>query len=97
MYNIRRSTQFKKDIKLCFKRNYDLSLIAVAINNLKETGTLPDKYLPHPLQGKYKVMNIWECHIESDWLMLWYITGTDNPDFEGEIIFVRTGTHSDIF
>ncbi|GHT21842.1 addiction module toxin, RelE/StbE family [Bacteroidia bacterium] len=97
MYNVRRSSQFKKDIKLCSKRNWNLPMIAVAMNILQEKGTLPDTYLPHPLHGKYKALNIWECHIEPDWLLLWYITETDDPAFEGEIIFVRTGTHSDIF
>ena len=97
MYNIRRSGQFKKDIKICSKRNCDLSPIVAAMNMLRKTGTLPDEYLPHPLQGKYKALNIWECHIKPDWLLLWYITETDDPAFEGEIIFVRTGTHSDIF
>lgn len=35
---------------------------------LAETKTLPEKYLPHPLQGDYK--GYMECHILPDWLLI---------------------------
>jgi mRNA-degrading endonuclease YafQ of YafQ-DinJ toxin-antitoxin module len=31
MYSIRRTGQFKKDVKLCVKRGYDLSLLSKAM------------------------------------------------------------------
>lgn len=88
MYVPKQISQFKKDFKLCIKRNYNMELIEVAIKILCETGTLPPKYLPHPLSGKYK--GDWEAHIEPNWLLIWYIK-------EKIIYFVRTGTHSDLF
>jgi addiction module toxin, RelE/StbE family len=49
---------------------------------------LAAKHLDHPLSGKYK--NRRECHIESDWLVIYKIV-------RNEIIFERTGTHADLF
>ncbi len=49
---------------------------------------LPEKYSLHKLSGKYK--NYWECHIEPDWLLIFYL---DNEVLRLE----RTGTHSDLF
>jgi mRNA interferase YafQ len=88
MYTAKRTGRFKSDFKLCIKREYNMSLIETAMRILLETGTLPHKYLPHPLKGNY--MGFWECHIEPNWLMIWYSN-------EDEITFVRTGIHSDLF
>jgi len=46
------------------------------------------KHRDHPLIGNYKGFR--ECHIESDWLLVYKVT-------DEEIIFVRTGTHADLF
>jgi mRNA interferase YafQ len=51
--------------------------------------TLEARYRVHPLRGDYT--GHWECHIEPDFLLIWYYA-------EGnEIVFVRTGSHSDLF
>lgn len=34
----------------------------------------------------------WECHIEPDWLMTW-----EQNDMELTLLFLQTGTHSDLF
>lgn len=47
------------------------------------------KHRPHLLSGDYA--GYWECHISSDWIMIYQL-----PNDE-EIIFYRTGTHSDLF
>ncbi|MCH3986261.1 MAG: type II toxin-antitoxin system YafQ family toxin [Prevotella sp.] len=36
---------------------------------LGNVGSLPAKYKPHKLKGKYS--GYWECPIESDWLLAW--------------------------
>ena len=50
-------------------------------------GTSP-KNREHKLVGKYN--GLWECHVEPDWLLVYKVTTT-------EAIFVRTGSHSDLF
>ena len=74
-YHIRYSGRFKKSYKLCKRRGLDMSRFEQVIRLLAETGSLPAKYRPHILTGKYA--GIWECHIESDWLMLWKQNDTE--------------------
>lgn len=52
---------------------------------------LPIKFKPHKLKGK-KGNATWECHIEPDWLMVW-----EQVDIELHLLFLQTGTHSDLF
>ena len=47
-------------------------------------------YNPHPIKGNYK--GCMECHIQSDWLLIW-----KQDDNKLELIMVDTGTHSDLF
>jgi mRNA interferase YafQ len=68
----------------------DLDLLERALSLLERTGKLPIEYKPHKLSGNYK--NCWECHIESDWLLIWQQNGT-----EFTLLFLETGTHSDLF
>ena len=89
-YAIRYSGRFKKSYKLCKRRGLDMSHFEQVVRLLAETGSLPAKYRPHILTGKYA--GIWECHIEPDWLMLW-----KQNDTELILLLLDTGTHSDIF
>lgn len=90
MYSIDYTNRFKKDLKRCQKRGLDLQLILDAIALLKTTGTLPMSYRPHKLSGNR--VGQWECHIEPDWLMIW-----EQNDMELTLLFLQTGTHSDLF
>jgi len=80
--------QFKKDFELCIKHGYNMQLIKDVMVVLEEGESLPLKNKDHPLQGNY--LNYRECHIQSDWLLI-YQTNTET------IVFVRTGTHSELF
>jgi len=90
MYSIDYTKRFKKDLKRCQKRGLDLQLILDAIALLRTTGTLPAKYRPHKLLGDRDGQ--WECHIQPDWLMTW-----NQNDMELTLLFLQTGTHSDLF
>jgi mRNA interferase YafQ len=90
VYDLAFSGQFKKDAKLCKKRNYDFSLLENVLIQLRKKGELPVLYRPHTLSGNYT--GHWECHIKPDWLMIW------KQDDVNKIVFLeRTGTHSDLF
>ena len=89
-YQIEISTRFKKDYKLAQKRGYNMNLLKEVIDILANGEQLPEKYLDHPLLGDY--MGSRECHIESDWLLIYRI--------EKDLLVLgltRTGTHSDLF
>ncbi len=89
-YHLIYATKFKKDIKLCQKRNYDFTILKQVIELLEVKGKLPLSYKPHVLSGDYS--NHWECHIKPDWLLIW-----TQDEENKEIYLVRTGTHSDLF
>ena len=90
MYNIEYTNQFKKDLRLCQRQGRDMKKIYSVISLLGETGTLPKKYKPHRLIGNYK--GKWECHIQSDWLLIW-----EQFDNELRMIMTNTGTHSELY
>lgn len=83
-----RTTQFKRDVKLAEKRKKDMSKIKAIMTKLVNEQSLDPKNRNHKLTGDYK--NHWECHIEPDWLLIYRLTST-------EVIFERTGSHSDLF
>jgi len=89
MYTLSFSNKFKRDFIRCKKRNFPITKIEEIFILLAQTGTVPDRFKPHKLVGNYS--NCWECHIESDWLLIWH------PLNENEIYLIRTGTHSDLF
>ncbi|MDR0872393.1 MAG: type II toxin-antitoxin system YafQ family toxin [Prevotellaceae bacterium] len=90
MYQIKYTNTFKKDVKRAAKRGYDISLLEKAIDLLQETGKLPPEYKPHILSGNYA--GKYECHIKPDWLMIW-----EQNDTYLTLLFLNTGTHSDLF
>ena len=90
MYKISFTNRFKKDVLRCQKRGMDISLVSVAIAILKEKGVLPPSYRPHKLTGDHTGQ--WECHLKPDWIMVW-----EQNDRELQLLFLYTGTHSDIF
>ncbi len=90
MYSVLFETKFKKDFKLAKKRGLKIPLLEEVLKILSEKGKLPSKYKPHLLKGNYT--GYWECHIESDWLLIW------KQDDEIKLVsLTRTGTHSDLF
>ena len=89
-YNVKTTKRFDKEMIRWRKRGYNMQLIVEAIHLLEATGSLPAKYRPHKLSGN--LQGVWECHIEPDWLMTW-----NQNDTELTLLFLRTGTHSDLF
>jgi len=90
MYSIYFTNRFKKDVKRCKKRGYDLSVLTKAIDLLQKTGKLPPQFKTHILKGKYE--GLYECHLKPDWLLVW-----EQNDNELTLLFMTTGTHSDLF
>jgi len=90
VYKIKTSKRFEKDFVKCAKRNFNLELLGKALEILESTGSLPRNYKPHILSGNFS--GYWECHIKTDWLLIWKI-----DDKTRVIELVRTGTHADLF
>ena len=81
---------FRKDHKLMHKRNKDMGKLTEVMSLLINEKPLLQSHKNHPLHGEYKGKR--ECHIEPDWLLIYKIE-TDKR----EVIFYRTGTHSDLY
>jgi len=82
------SKQFSKDIKSIQNREKSQNKLKVVIQKLVNGERLNPIYKDHKLIGNYKGRR--ECHLEPNWLLIYKIK-------EDEIIFERTGTHSDLF
>jgi mRNA interferase YafQ len=66
-----------------------LAELKVLLDLLINEQPIPEEYFPPPLVGNYRGCS--ECHIESDFLLIWI-------DAERDIIeLVRLGTHSELF
>ena len=90
MYTIRFTGEFKRQMKLCERRGYDMELLRTAIRILSTEGELPEMYQPHLLHGNREGQ--WECHIQPNWLLVW-----EQHDKELVLVMLNTGTHSDLF
>jgi mRNA interferase YafQ len=84
--------QFKKDRKRAISRGWDVDHLDEVMRRLIDGEQLEATYKVHPLRGN--CVGHSECHIESDFLLIWYYAEGDDGE---EIVFVRTGTHSDLF
>ena len=80
--------QFKRDYKRAKKQNKDIDKLRSVIELLIQRKPMPAKYRDHKLTGDSKEHR--DCHIESDWLLIYRFDGDD-------LILERTGSHSDLF
>lgn len=89
-YTVEPTNRFKKDLKLCKNRGYDIEKIAEIIKKLANGEKLPDRNKDHSLSGNWDGYR--ECHILPDWLLIYQY-------YEDEVILLltRTGTHSDLY
>lgn len=89
MRKLKKSTQFKKDLKRYLHSANKLLALKVVTKSLEETGRVPAVYSPHKLHGPYE--GCLECHIEDDFLLIWIDESTNI------IKLVRLGSHHELF
>lgn len=90
IYNIKPTSQFKKDLKTIQRRGYNLVLLTEVIQMLADGEPLPEKNRDHSLSGVFSGCR--ECHILPDWLLIYELSDNDLI-----LYLTRTGTHSDLF
>ena len=86
---------FRKDWeRLSRSGRYDLGrLKAVMLLLIANDAPLGPEWLDHPLKGEWAGFR--ECHVGGDFLLIYRL-----DDLAGKadaIVFVRTGTHADLF
>lgn len=89
MKQLQPTTQFKKDLKRYKHQPKLLAELKALLDLLINEQPIAEAYFPHPLVGNYK--GCLECHIESDFLLIWI---DDKRDI---IELVRLGTRSELF
>jgi len=82
------TTQFERDLRLMQRRGKSIDKLKAVLTKLIDEEPLAERQLDHPLTGNYRGRR--ECHIEPDWLLIYKLV-------DEEIIFERTGTHTDLF
>jgi len=82
------STRFQKEYKLSQKRGCDIDKLDKILSDLVQEIPLPPRNKDHSLSGNYTGCR--ECHIQGDWLLIYRYDGDD-------VVFMRAGTHSDLF
>ena len=87
-YQIRRSTQFKRDVKRAIKRGKDIEQLFFVVQELAEGRRLAGHYQDHPLKGQYKDKR--DCHLDPDWILIYTV-------LNNELVLYRTGSHADLF
>ena len=89
-YEVKFTSQFKRDLKLATKQNKDLTKLFLVINDLSDGKALDARYHDHELSGNYR--GVRECHIEPDWLLVYEI-----HDEVLVLMLYRLGSHSVLF
>ena len=88
-YEVKFTTQFKKDLKLAKKQNKDIEKLFEVVELLANGEKLDFKYKDHDLSGNYKGTR--ECHIEPDWLLVY--------EYQNDVLVLmlyRLGSHSEL-
>ena len=88
MRRIKFKTRCERDLKRMKRRGKNQEDFLAVVNLLAVHGHLPVTHRPHKLSGEKD--GVWECHIESDWLLTYEVS-------DSEVLLIRTGTHADLF
>ncbi len=83
------TSQYKRDYKRFRNNPAKLRKLFAILQMLQEEIPIPQEYSPHMLSGNYA--NYMECHIEGDFLLIWFDRSADIIDL------VRLGSHSELF
>lgn len=97
MYEASYSSRFNRDIKACKKRHWNMDSLKQAMTDLLSSDgiSLNPRYKDHALVGSMQGYRA--IHVDSapnppkdQWVLLYKIFGN-------ELIFVRTGTHEEVY
>ena len=89
IYDIKRTTQFKKDVKLMLKQGRDIQALLDVVELLRTDTPLPEQFRDHALSGNWFGKR--ECHLDPDWLLIY-----EKHANLLLLTLLRTGSHSTI-
>ena len=71
IYTVDTTNKFNKQLKKVFKQGKDIEKLIYVVECLVNKKTLASKYKDHQLIDDKNYKNCRECHIESDWLLIY--------------------------
>jgi mRNA interferase YafQ len=89
MFEIKRTSAFKKDLKQLIRQGKDLARMQIVVDELAAGRTLDPKYQDHALTGSWKGFR--DCHIQPDWVLLYKVEKKALV-----LTLTRTGTHAEL-
>ncbi len=90
-YEVKFSKSFKKQLKKVLKQGKDIDKLLDIVDILAKKEKLDKKYRDHSLHSDKYFKNCRECHIESNWLLVYkYLENVL------VLLLVGTGSHSDL-
>lgn len=91
---IRLTPKCERDLKRLRKKHFNLERFQTVVEHIikNDDDILFRVYKDHALKGNWQGFR--ECHIESDWLLIYRINKADNLC---ELVLTRTGSHDDLF
>ncbi len=92
MLKIVLSSNFKKQYKKVGRQGKNLDKLKKVIDKLADKKILEPNYKDHKLIDDRYYKNCRECHIESDWLLIYQYEESMN-----NLLLVATGSHSELF
>ena len=89
MLEIAQTNLFKRQLKKCRKRGWDVAELEVVVSLLQKQEELPAKYKDHALSGDRAGQR--DCHIRPDWILIYTVR-------EDVLILqlLATGSHADL-
>lgn len=90
MLDVEYTIKFKKDLKLAKKRNKDLDALRNIMKKIENEEPLASNLKDHLLIGNWHEHR--ELHVQPDWLLIYKLIPKEKV-----VIFVRTGSHADLF
>ena len=80
--------RFDKDVKRMKRQGKNMEKLKLIARSLAGEDSIDPIHRDHQLVGNWQGRR--ECHIESDWLLIYKIE-------ENQVIFERTGSHSELY
>lgn len=77
MLELASTAQYRRDFKRVIRRGLNTALLKKVIQQLREQKPLDPKHKDHPLKGSYAGLR--ECHIQPDWLLIFYCERYSRP------------------
>lgn len=91
-YGVVTSKKFNKQLKKIQKQGKNIEKLIRIVKKLANGEVLESKYKDHALNDTKYYRSCRECHIESDWLLIYKY-----KDDKIILYLVETGSHSDLF